>query len=253
MKKIATPLVLAGALAGMSGAAHADMVGVYIGGQAWNMQADGSFGNDTDIQVFDFEEDVMSSAYIAIEHPVPVLPNLKVRYNQVETEGETLLSSEFTYSGQTYAVNTIVDADVDIGNVDYVLYYEILDNDLVSLDIGLNAKHVDGKATVVARDNTSLTSSEEFSGFIPMLYASASVGFPGTGLSLFGDGSFITIGDHTMYDAQIGLSYEAIDNLAVDVSFNIGYRKMKVELDDLDDITTNLDFDGAFVGMQVHF
>ena len=43
------------------------------------------------------------------------------------------------------------------------------------------------------------------------------------------------------------------ENLAIDVTFQIGYRAITVELDDLDDIYADLEFKGFFAGLEVHF
>jgi hypothetical protein len=44
-----------------------------------------------------------------------------------------------------------------------------------------------------------------------------------------------------------------MENLAVDVTFQVGYRAVELELDDLDDIYSNLEFKGVYAGLEVHF
>ncbi len=51
----------------------------------------------------------------------------------------------------------------------------------------------------------------------------------------------------------MGIAWEFIDNLAIDVAVKAGYRSMTLELDDVDDINTNIDASGPFAGIQVHF
>ena len=75
------------------------VLGVYIGGQGWNMDASGSFADESTFTAnttaadFSFDENTQGSAYIAIEHFVPLVPNVKVNYSQMTTDGNTLLSS----------------------------------------------------------------------------------------------------------------------------------------------------------------
>ncbi|MCP4060751.1 MAG: TIGR04219 family outer membrane beta-barrel protein, partial [Pseudoalteromonas sp.] len=87
----------------------------------------------------------------------------------------------------------------------------------------------------------------------PLAYGRAEAGLPFTGLSVFFEGSFLAIDDSKVQDYQVGVAYELIDNLAVDVAIKAGYRSMTLELDDVDDINTDIDASGPFAGIQVHF
>ncbi|MEP3827065.1 MAG: hypothetical protein ABJM47_03165, partial [Lentilitoribacter sp.] len=69
----------------------------------------------------------------------------------------------------------------------------------------------------------------------------------------FVEGSFLNIDDHTLSDYQAALTYSLMENLAVDVTFQLGYRAVELELDDLDDIYSNLEFKGVYAGLEVHF
>lgn len=59
--------------------------------------------------------------------------------------------------------------------------------------------------------------------------------------------------DSTVYDYQIGVSYELVDNLVVDLDLTLGYRAVKLELNDIDDLYSDLTFNGVFAGAIVHF
>jgi hypothetical protein len=37
------------------------------------------------------------------------------------------------------------------------------------------------------------------------------------------------------------------------MTFELGYRTVTVQLEDLDDIYSNLDFKGVYAGLEVHF
>ncbi|MEI8649779.1 hypothetical protein P4S73_20935 [Paraglaciecola sp. Hal342] len=44
-----------------------------------------------------------------------------------------------------------------------------------------------------------------------------------------------------------------LDNIAIDATLQLGYRQLKMELDDLDGIYTDFEFSAAaFVGVEVH-
>ncbi|MER2490871.1 TIGR04219 family outer membrane beta-barrel protein [Catenovulum sediminis] len=254
-------LAIAAACLAASSTAHADMIlGLYAGAQYWNIEPEGQFGTEQDDQeTFNFDSTANASFYAALEHPIPLVPNLKVRHNQMDgLSGNGTVDGTFTFGGETYQSSTDVMVDADLTNTDYTLYYEIFDNGLVSFDFGVNVKHID--AIINAEGNTQSgtgnnreTATEEFSGYVPMGYVAAAIGLPLTGLSVYGDFSLLAIGDHSLSDYQVGVAYEFIDNLAVDMSVQAGYRSFALELDDLEGIYTDLDFAGFYAGLEVHF
>jgi outer membrane protein len=86
-----------------------------------------------------------------------------------------------------------------------------------------------------------------------MAYAKVQLGLPLTGLGLHAEGSFLAIGDHTVSDYQAAITYSFIESLALDMKIQAGYRVMNVEFDDVDDIYADLEFSGAFVGIEFDF
>jgi outer membrane protein len=257
MKKITkTALALATCLVASNASADT-ILGVFAGVQSWNMGAEGSFGEQNGAldssATFDFEKKNQTSFYLALEHPVPLVPNIKIKRNQMETKGDTLLATSFDFGGNVFNNNTTIATNVDLSNTDFILYYEILDNDLVTIDVGLNAKKIEGVLDVVDKTDASITATENFDGFVPMLYGNLEVGLPFTGLGVFAEGSLLSVGDHTLYDYEAGIGYTFIDNMAIDLTVQVGYRAIKLELQDLDNINSNLDFDGVFVGLEAHF
>jgi hypothetical protein len=63
----------------------------------------------------------------------------------------------------------------------------------------------------------------------------------------------LSIDSHTLYDYQVGISYELIDNLAIDVNLTADYRAVKLQLEDIDDLYTDIEFKGVLAGVVVHF
>ncbi|MEO3678104.1 TIGR04219 family outer membrane beta-barrel protein [Rheinheimera fenheensis] len=252
MKHSVLMLALAGSL--VTTAAQADtLLGLYIGADGWRTSTDGSFANNEQLQSFNFNDKTQSSYYVALEHPLPLLPNIRLQHNQLESNGLTVLNASFSFAGETFAVDTDIANQVDLTNTDYVLYYEILDNDLVSLDLGINAKHIDGSVAVADLGGSGAVAVQDASTFIPMLYTSAIVGLPLTGLELFANGSFVSYDGSRVYDMQAGVAYALLDNLAVDLRLKLGYRAVNLRLDDIDNLYADLDFKGAFAGIELHF
>ncbi|ALS99004.1 TIGR04219 family outer membrane beta-barrel protein [Lacimicrobium alkaliphilum] len=229
------------------------LLGLYVGAQAWRSDVSGGFGNSSAVTDFDFEQETNSSLYVALEHPVPLLPNIKIRRETLNSSGATTLDTDFTFAGQTYPQGSALAMGGDIDSTDYVLYYEIFDNDLISFDLGLNARDLDGRIDVSVASDSNAMSSQAFSGIIPLLYTRVQVGTPVGGLGFAAQGSFLAIDDSSLYDYQAALTYRWLDNLAVDMTFELGYRALRLELDDVDNLYTDMEFKGPFAGVEVHF
>ena len=169
------------------------------------------------------------------------------------TNGQTVLSSSMTYGGELFSADTTVNTNLDLVSTDYIAYYELFDNDLVSFDLGINAKHLDGDIYLEAQNDATQSAARDFSGFVPMLYSRVEVGVPFTGFGAFVEGSFLAFDDNKITDYQAAITYGLLDNLAIDATLQLGYRSLEMELDDLDGIYTDFEFSGAFIGVEVHF
>lgn len=252
MKKTALMLALSSTL--LAGTVQADtLLGLYIGADGWSTATEGSFANTEQLQQFNFSDKTQKSYYVALEHPLPLLPNIRLQHTQLQSAGITGLSADFSFAGESFAVDTQIQNQVDLTNTDYVLYYEILDNSLLSLDFGVNAKYIDGQVAVAETSANGVVAVQDASALIPMLYGSAIVGLPLTGLDLFAQGSFVSYDGSRVYDVQAGVAYALLDNLAVDLRLKVGYRAANLRLDDIDNLYANLDFKGVFAGVELHF
>ncbi len=227
-------------------------LGGYVGAQVWDLGVEGGFSESQDIVTFGFEDETNYSFYAALEHPIPLVPNIKLSRTTLDTQGATSLSSSFSFGGEVFAVDTILDTTNEITTMDYILYYEILDNDLVSFDVGVNVKELDGDFVVTDASSTR-TASDTFTGYVPMGYGRAAFGIPGTGLGAYVEGSFLSIDDNSIVDYQVALTYSFIESLALDLTLQAGYRSLELDIEDIDDVYADLQFDGAFVGLEFDF
>lgn len=84
--------------------AQADIAGAKAGLEYWRTSDHGNAG----------------SAYVQIEHPIPLMPNVAARGTTVEGKANSLNS------------------------IDLYGYYEVLDNSLTSIDLGLGLHHTNG-------------------------------------------------------------------------------------------------------------
>jgi len=249
-KAIAVSCISIAALA--SNNAKADTVlGGYVGAQVWNMSAEGGFAQNESIASFDFEDETNASFYAAFEHPIPLIPNIKLSRTILDTSGSTVVDSQFTFGGQVYLINADLDTEMDLTTTDYILYYEILDNDLVSIDVGISGKHLEGDIRV--SDQNGRSGQESIDTIIPMGYARVQIGLPFTGLSVYAEGSALAIDDDSFTDYQVAITYSFVESLALDMSLQAGYRSTEVDIDDVDDIYADVTFDGVFIGLEFDF
>jgi outer membrane protein len=269
-------IIAAGIASMLTASVQADtLLGLYIGGQVWQSQADGSIGeknsllNEVVSQEFTFDDQQQSSIYIAIEHPIPLIPNIKISSATLDVDGEaSITDDDFFFGGITYPLSAAVDTVFDVSYIDYTFYYEIFDNDLLTFDIGFTARDIDGTLSVSgdvggiavieeiadAIGVTEITIAQEgFSAVVPMLYSSVIVGLPFTGFNVFAQGNYTGYDDSSIYDFQVGVSYAVLDNLAVDLNVELGYKVVKMNIEDIDDIYANMEFKGLFAGAVVHF
>ncbi len=241
-----TPLLITPQLA------HADVLSVYGGVESWRAEPTGSFGaTQQEAASFDFSDETATNFYVGFEHPIPLIPNLKLRQDSIDIAGQTLLTSNFTLNGTPFTSGQNVDSTVELKQTDVILYWELLDLDLFSFDIGINAKHIDTDLT--ADNNMGTTASDSFDGWVPMAYASAEVSLPGLPFSLWTEGSYIGYSGDKFYDARAAIKYTLIDSLPMDLSLSLGYRAFVIDVDDLDDVFADIDFSGYYAGIELRF
>lgn len=121
----------------------ATVLGIQAGVGSWEHDPSGSIKTDLDgaSAGADLKSDLRLSEekegyyYFLVEHPVPIIPNFKYVNTKLTSSGAGAVN--FDFDGVTY--NTPVNTKIDLNQDDFILYYEVLDN-VVSLDIGLNAK-----------------------------------------------------------------------------------------------------------------
>ncbi|MDC8832319.1 TIGR04219 family outer membrane beta-barrel protein [Alteromonas gilva] len=234
--------------------ANADtLLGIYAGAQGWNTSAAGGFSEtSTGNAAFNLDTQTNTSLYVALEHMVPLVPNVKVNYTTLDSDGVTDLNAAFEFDGNVYSENTALLSNVDMDSTDLILYYELFDNDLFSFDLGINGKYIEG-TFFVEDTETGTNGAATFKGIIPMAYSRIMFSFPFTGLSAYAEGSYLSFDDHKVQDLQAAVTYSFIESLALDMTLQVGYRDVTIDIEDLDDIYADLSYDGVFAGLEIHF
>ena len=170
---------------------------------------------------------------LAFEHPIPLIPNAKIRYVNLKSQTENTVAGQPVY-------------DLNIDHTDFILYYEILDT-IVSADVGLGATNLNGDVKTLNVSKTDIDKT------VPVIYGSAGIKLPFTGLSAKGELLYSNFNDTKITDAQAELQYNFIDNLLVDVGLKAGYRILDIKLDDYKKNDLKFDFKGPYIGLDIHF
>ena len=175
---IATAVV---GLLSLSSANAATVVGFKIGADYWLADTTNSFNDDDNVGHSFSDDSSQGSVWIAVEHPLPFVPNLKIRENRLESSAD-LDNVDFTFNGNAFEGE--VSVINELNNTDFVLYYEILDNDLVSVDLGAAYKKMNGSLRVFDAGHPEQI---DIDSGVFMGYANAQVGVAGLGLFGFAD------------------------------------------------------------------
>ncbi len=211
MKKQICAALVAGAI---SMPTMADFLGVYAGIDYQTTSTEHTRNG----YAGEFDDNNNFSGYIAFEHFIPMLPNAKFRYSD--------LSAEQSADG----------SEIDSSMRNAILYYELFDNGLFEIDLGLAYSDIE-------TDYRSLDTQ------LAQAYGAAKLHIPGTGIHAFSEVITGSVRSDEANDAQIGLSYNFNpDALLLNVSVRAGYRYQDASIDDF-----KQESKGPFAGLEVHF
>ena len=209
-------------------------LGYYNHAPSGSVQYQGDNLNIQDNLKWSNQSDMFAKVYL--EHPLPIIPNIKLGYTDFTHSGSGTVTTPFQFGNQTF--NSDIQTNFNLKMYDLALYYEILDN-WVNLDVGVNVKYISGS---IAIQSTTQNESTNFNVPIPMLYGKARFDVPTTDLSFQVEGNYVTYEGHTLYDAEIGVRYTFLLGLGLEA----GYKTMKLKLDGIDDLSMDTTFSGAY-------
>lgn len=240
-------LTLAATLALLSPLAVADTIlGVYAGAGQWQAEYSGDAGDpNIDVGALGLEESDNNFYYIALEHPVPLIPNIKVQKVDISSQQTARITQTFTLDDETFFEGTEVTSDFDLSHIDLTLYYEILDN-WVNLDLGVNVRKFDG---YVSAESAFGNESVKLDEAVPMFYVKAQFDLPLTGFSAGLEGNIISYDDNrlTDYSARVHYMFDSV----MDLGLEVGYREMSLKIDE--DVTADVQLKGPYAAVVFHF
>lgn len=238
----------------MISTAHADtLLGVYGGIGRWQSSLDGDVGDQrsaiTSVDNLGFNRESSDFAWIALEHFIPVLPNLRLEYAGIDGQAESTNQQVFTIGGRTFTTEIPMQTNLDLVYYDATIYYELLDN-WISLDLGLTARKFDGSVQV---ETDFGRATGDLDDTIPMGYVSGGVQFPGTNASVNARLKAVSFDGDRMFDYSLSAGY-AFDVLPLlDLGVNIGYRSLTLESKQFGNMYADIDANGIFAEVYFHF
>lgn len=235
---------------------YADFIGGEISVGVFNHSPEGYarydlFGSGTDISVKDdlgweSSQNPVMKGYI--EHPLPLIPNLKVGYTNLSNKGSASVTS-FQW-GEIIGFDGNINNKMDLQLSDITLYYELLDN-WVTVDTGFTLRNMKGDITVTT-DTAFMAQTEtvNFDTWFPLVYLKGRFDFPVTDLSVQLEANAIGYEDVTFYDAEVSIRYTVLMGLGIEA----GYKTMHLENKELaSDLTIDLDFSGPYAAVVWDF
>ena len=230
---------------------HADFVGINIGASQWSPTLTGSFNSNDNGTSIDLVDDLgvdnngsPSSLVLILEHPIQSLPNIKYQGFDLDSSGSQRLDNDLDFNGETFSSGNRVRTSFDLSHDDIVLYYELLNN-WINLDMGVDLKRFEGEVELSGDTSSRLAIDET----IPLLYLSARFDLPYDGFYVGANFNNFSLGNDTVEDSTIKLGYET----NYGIGFEGGIKSFSLVLDDVDNLDTDLKYDGIFLNGYYHF
>lgn len=198
-------------------------------GTAHNLEQTFGFGDS---------QDIFLKGYL--EHPMPFLPNLKLGYITLSTNG-TRSVDRFSW-GDISRFTGNISSKFSLDITDVTLYYELLDN-WAEVDAGLTYRDISGDMRVSTRIYTELV---DFSTSTLMLYGKLRTHIPSTDISLQFEANAIAFTGINAYDYELSARYTFYMGLGLEA----GYRTLHLENDEFaDSLDVDIDFSGPYAAL----
>lgn len=185
----------------------------------------GSYGQNSSLDLkndLNLKSNTRGYFWFQFEHPLPVIPDIRLEYSTIDTRGDQTLSRSVTYAGTTYSANVPLHSQFKLTQGDAILYYQPLAT-VVHIRLGLDVKDLAIKTRL---SSGTQSSSANANLVVPMLYAGLGVDLPLTGLSASVDGSYIGDGSSSLSDYKLRLAYTTSQGIGLEA----GYRQIKAIL-----------------------
>lgn len=222
----------------------ADTLGLEVGGGIWIPSTDGDVIAGVDVEdELDIEDFGTPYFYFNFEHPLPIVPNLRMARTHLDEEGEGRLATNFSFEGQNFTAGQTTLNNLDLSSTDVTLYYELWDTS-GDFDVGLTARWFNGEVDVNGTRETADI-------VLPMLYVKAQAELPFSGFYVGGMANVTSYSGDSISDAEVKVGWRKKDFILPDFGVELGYRRLDLDVDESVDI--DLELSGAFIYINGKF
>jgi len=193
--------------------------------------------------------------YAYFEHPIPLIPNIKIEMAQEAYSGQNNLN--ISLFGKNF--NNKVDSTLDLSSMDGIMYWGVPMTGILSsltpivdydLDFGFGVKKFTGFVNL--QDDTGIVSvQKDFQNtIIPYAYLRARAEAFGIGVE--GTGKYISYNTNEFSEYSIKLDYTIPLTPILDFGVEAGYKTTTL-IADTDYFKTNINSDNIFFGGFIKF
>jgi len=184
------------------------------------------------------------NVWFRIEHPVPLIPDLKVQYTPIKVKDSNSISRKLSFGDHPFenAINSELELDIlDVQLYNHLPFLEMASLEMLDITYGLNLRLLNANA-FIEEVQTLNARSKSFSTPLAML----SVGFriaPVSSFSLVGELKGTAYSGNHWYDATAGIQVAPFIDF---VFLGVGYRYQDYKMDDIKDVTADQTMQGWF-------
>ncbi len=228
---------------------QADVLGLTVNADFAKLSLSGRGGDHQFSQPLKFSDDSWQSWSIAFEHPLPLLPNIAFRRQAGSWLGSTELGGNLQLADHSFARQSVISQTHDFKATDISLYYEVLENSLLALDVGISAMWFDAELAVTQSGRWPRTAS----GFLPLLYINLTTQVWGTDTSLFWQGQYTDYRQQQWSKTNLGMAYQFVDLKALSLVLKFGYQQQSLMFTNQDHLDMDFKMRGPFLALEADF
>ena len=175
---------------------------------------------------------------------------ITLAYSRIEFSGAKRINRNIIFNGDEYIRHSYVESNLNTNMIDFEYQYKFLnlENILAGFSLGLigKIKYLDGDVSMrsSAHDN-----KENIRVPVPMIGLGVNIGILADILEARAKLVGFGYDDDVSYEAMADISLTPFPFLDI----HGGYRIMSIKIDDVNDLSTKMDFYGPYAGLSISF
>jgi len=194
-----------------------------------------------------------------LEHPIPIIPDIKLAYMPMKFDGSGILKAELTWGDYKYREGTEFNLSLKLDRVDTTLYYNFpfiktVTAGKLDIEFGLNVRTIMLDVKLSGTDKNTgerVTESASITFPVPMGHLAVEIR-PISRVSLVGELNYIGYGKNTYHDYIAGLRLNPRVLTPLKPFVEVGYRYEKLKIDE-EGVKTGFEVKGLYGLVGVRF